>query len=61
MDAGTESKPPDRNRRNIARVLVSYRTFSRGWAFRPNSLSPSMTPGRGSGLGFAGRIDAIAA
>jgi hypothetical protein len=35
-DAGTEPPPPGRNRRNVVRVLVSYRTFSRGWAFRPN-------------------------
>ena len=32
---GTEPPPPGRNRRNVVRVLVSYRKFSHGRAFRP--------------------------
>jgi hypothetical protein len=36
---GTESPPHGRNRRNLVRVLVSYRALLRGWAFRPNTLA----------------------
>jgi hypothetical protein len=36
-DSATEPPPRGRNRRNVVRVLVSYRTFSHGWAFRPKA------------------------
>src|SRR3954447_12092946 len=39
-DAAAKPRPPGRKRRNVVRVLVSYRTFSRGWAFRPSLHEP---------------------
>jgi len=34
-DYGTKLAPSTRNRQDPTRVLVSYRTFPFGWAFRP--------------------------
>ena len=41
-DGGTEPRPPGRNRRNVVRVLVSYRALLRGWAFRPSDRLPRL-------------------
>jgi hypothetical protein len=38
IESGLNPGSTGQNRRNVVRVLVSYRTFSRGWAFRPNII-----------------------
>jgi len=49
-DCRTESGFFAQNRQDFARVLVSYRTFSQRWAFRPNTTLPGHLPSLVSAL-----------